>query len=216
LLNAFSNIIWPISLQNGYIKKMDDLLSLTADIVSAHLANNTVASGDVPALIKATFDALQSLSEPQVAEAAKLEPAVSIRASVKPDYIVCLEDGKKLKMLKRYIASRYNMTPAEYRAKWGLPSDYPMVAPNYSATRKELALNMGLGRKPATTSVKPKAAPAKSRGRKAAVQKVPAPVAIEDVAKPAKAGRKPRKTLGISAALDAGRGFLQSAVGSEG
>ena len=144
---------------------MDELLTLTADIVGAHVANNNIAASDIPELIRTTYDALKGLREPQAVEAPKQEPAVSIRASVKPDYIVCLDDGKKLKMLKRYIASRYNMTPAEYRAKWGLPADYPMVAPGYSATRKELALNMGLGRKPAAA---PATAPAKPRAAKAA------------------------------------------------
>jgi predicted transcriptional regulator len=177
---------------------MDELLTLTADIVGAHVANNNLAAGDVPELIRTTYNALRALSEPQVAEAPKQEPAVSIRASVRPDYIVCLEDGKKLKMLKRYIASRYNMTPAEYRAKWGLPADYPMVAPGYSATRKELALKSGLGRKPAAAPAK---APAKPRGGKAAAD---APKST------AKASPKPRKTLGIKAALDAGREFLRT------
>ena len=176
---------------------MDELLTLTADIVGAHVANNNIAAGDVPELIRTTYDALKGLSEPQAVEAPKQEPAVSIRASVKPDYIVCLEDGKKLKMLKRYIASRYNMTPAEYRAKWGLPADYPMVAPGYSATRKELALNMGLGRKPAAAPAK---AAAKPRGPKAATSPKSA----------VKATPKPRKTLGIKAALDAGREFLRT------
>jgi predicted transcriptional regulator len=180
---------------------MDELLTLTADIVGAHVANNNIAAGDIPALIRTTYDALKGLSEPQLVETPKQEPAVSIRASVKPDYIVCLEDGKKLKMLKRYVASRYNMTPAEYRAKWGLPADYPMVAPGYSATRKELALNMGLGRKPTAAAAQPTKAPAKPRGRKAAAH------AADGAAKPAP---KPRKTLGIKAALEAGRGFLRT------
>ena len=166
---------------------MDELLTLTADIVGAHVANNNLAAGDVPELIRTTYAALKGLSEPQPVAAPKQDPAVSIRASVKPDYIVCLEDGKKLKMLKRYIASRFNMTPAEYRAKWGLPADYPMVAPGYSATRKELALKSGLGRKPAATPAK---VPTKSRA--------------------ATASPKPRKTLGIKAALDAGREFLRT------
>jgi predicted transcriptional regulator len=125
----------------------DTLITLTADIVAAHVSNNSVSVGDLPQLIANVHQALTGLgtNEP---ETPKLEPAVSIRASVKPDYIVCLEDGKKLKMLKRHLMTHYQMTPADYRAKWGLPADYPMVAPSYAATRKELAHKIGLGRKP--------------------------------------------------------------------
>ena len=189
---------------------MDDLLTLTADIVGAHVANNDIAANDVPALIKTTYDALKNLRKPAVVEVPKQEPAVSIRASVKPDYIVCLEDGKKLKMLKRYIASRYNMTPAEYRAKWGLPADYPMVAPGYSATRKELALSMGLGRKPVSAPVVAAPVPTKARGRKAATKTGTATKATASSEPAAKPVRKPRRTLGIKAALDAGREFLKT------
>jgi predicted transcriptional regulator len=155
-----------------------DLLALTADIVAAHVSNNTVAANEITQLIQNTFDALNKLGGPADVEAPAREPFVSIRSSIKPDYIVCLEDGKKLKMLKRYLASNFNLTPAEYRAKWKLPSDYPMTAPNYSEQRKGLALKSGLGRKAAErpqegapkrggrkTANVSEAAPAKRRGR---------------------------------------------------
>ncbi|WP_221792657.1 MucR family transcriptional regulator [Aquisediminimonas sediminicola] len=124
----------------------EGLLALTADIVAAHVSNNTVAINDVSALISNVYNALNSLGAPVQIEEVKQEPAVSIRSSIKPDYIVCLEDGKKLKMLKRHLMSQYGMTPDDYRAKWGLPTDYPMVAPNYAAQRRELAVQIGLGR----------------------------------------------------------------------
>jgi predicted transcriptional regulator len=128
-----------------------DLKGLTADIVGAHVANNSVTASDVPLLIKSVYNALSTLGEKvEPAAPEKKAPAVSIRASVKPDYIVCLEDGKQLKMMKRYLASRYNLTPEQYRQKWRLPSDYPMVAPNYSEARKALANAIGLGRKRTT------------------------------------------------------------------
>jgi predicted transcriptional regulator len=141
----------------------DTLITLTADIVAAHVSNNSVSVGDVASLIANVHAALSGLGASATPEAPRQEPAVSIRSSVKPDYIVCLEDGKKLKMLKRHLMTHYQMTPDDYRAKWGLPSDYPMVAPSYAATRKELALKIGLGRKPGET-VKKAATP---RGRKA-------------------------------------------------
>lgn len=123
------------------------LITLTSDIVAAHVSNNTVAVEDVSALIRNVYGALSDLGSKTVVEA-KPEPAVSIRASVKPDYIVCLEDGKKLKMLKRYLKTNFDMTPEEYRARWNLPADYPMVAPAYAEKRRELAKEIGLGRKP--------------------------------------------------------------------
>ena len=122
------------------------LVTLTADIVAAHVSNNSVAISDVPLVIRSVHDALSGLGgavEPEV----KQEPAVSIRASVKPDYIVCLEDGRKLKMLRRHLMTRYGMTPDDYRAKWNLPADYPMVAPNYAEQRSALAKKIGLGTK---------------------------------------------------------------------
>lgn len=129
------------------ILPQDTLITLTADIVAAHVSNNSVSVSDVPQLISTVHAALSGLGSPSQPEPARQEPAVSVRASVKPDYIVCLEDGKKLKMLKRHLMTHYQMTPEDYRAKWGLPSDYPMTAPNYAAQRKELAHKIGLGRK---------------------------------------------------------------------
>ena len=123
----------------------DSLMTLTADIVAAHVSNNSVAISDVPALVQNVFSALSGLGEKVIAPTPKQEPAVSIRSSVKPDYIVCLEDGKKLKMLKRHLMTHYQMTPDDYRAKWGLPADYPMVAPNYAEQRRTLAKKIGLG-----------------------------------------------------------------------
>lgn len=124
----------------------NNLVDLTADIVSAYVSNNAVASGDLPTLISDVFSALQKTevdtSEP---EPEPLKPAVPIKKSINPDFIVCLEDGKKFKSLKRHLRTHYNLTPEEYREKWGLPSDYPMVAPNYAAARSELAKKMGLG-----------------------------------------------------------------------
>lgn len=126
----------------------ETLITLTSDIVAAHVSNNDVSVADVPALITSVYGALASLGEVAPVQEAPPEPAVSIRASVKPDYIVCLEDGKKLKMLKRYLRTNYDMSPEEYRARWNLPADYPMVAPNYAEKRRELAKKIGLGRKP--------------------------------------------------------------------
>ncbi len=120
------------------------LVTLTADIVAAHVSNNSVAISDLALLINNVHSALSTLGSEPVAEE-KPVPAVSIRASVKPDHIVCLEDGKKLKMLKRHLKTAYNMSPDEYRQRWGLPSDYPMVAPNYAAQRSKLAKEIGLG-----------------------------------------------------------------------
>jgi predicted transcriptional regulator len=138
----------------------ETLITLTADIVAAHVSNNSVAVNDLGALVANVHAALTGLSEPVIVEQVKQEPAVSIRSSIKPDFIVCLEDGKKLKMLKRHLMTHYQMTPADYRAKWNLPADYPMVAPNYAQQRKELAVKIGLGRKPRATApvVVPKAA----------------------------------------------------------
>ncbi len=123
-------------------------ITLTADIVAAHVSNNSVSVTDIPVLIQNVHSALIGLGGAAAAPAERPEPAVSIRASIKPDYIVCLDDGKKLKMLKRHIMTHYGMTPEQYRAKWGLPADYPMVAPNYAETRRRLAKAIGLGRKP--------------------------------------------------------------------
>ncbi|MFM5915718.1 transcriptional regulator [Chakrabartia godavariana] len=126
----------------------ETLITLTADIVAAHVSNNSVAVSDLPHLISNVHGALSALGGPVAPAETKQEPAVSVRASIKPDYIVCLEDGKKLKMLKRHLMTHYGMTPDDYRAKWGLPKDYPMVAPNYAEQRRTLAVKIGLGRKP--------------------------------------------------------------------
>lgn len=134
------------------------LLELTADIVAAHVSNNAVAVGDLPALIGSVYAALSGLGAASEPEVAPSEPAVPVRRSVKPDHIVCLEDGKKLKMLKRHLMTHYQMTPDQYRAKWNLPADYPMVAPDYAERRRILAKKIGLGRKPGST-VTPKPAP---------------------------------------------------------
>jgi predicted transcriptional regulator len=126
----------------------ETLISLTADIVAAHVSNNSVAVSDLPLLINNVHSAISGLGgTPVAAPAPKQEPAVSIRASIKPDYVVCLEDGKRLKMLKRHLMTHYQMTPEQYRAKWNLPADYPMVAPNYAEQRRTLAKKIGLGTK---------------------------------------------------------------------
>ena len=125
----------------------DVLLSLTADIVAAHVSNNSVAVNDLPNLIQNVHSALNGISGRSSAPEAKPEPKVPIRSSVKPDYINCLEDGKRLKMLKRHLMTHYNMTPDQYRQKWGLAADYPMVAPNYAEQRRTLAKSIGLGTK---------------------------------------------------------------------
>lgn len=126
----------------------EGLVELTADIVSAYVSNNAVVSGDLPSLINETYDALSKAaakaSQPLTEE---LNPAVPIKKSVSPDYIICLEDGKKFKSLKRHLRTHYELTPEEYRDKWNLPHDYPMVAPNYAAARSALAKKMGLGQR---------------------------------------------------------------------
>ncbi len=126
-----------------------ELLALTSEIVSAHVANNAVAQDGLPELISNVFGTLEGLMEPAAPEPEPLVPAVSIKKSVQDEYLVCLEDGKKLKMLKRHLSTSYGLTPAEYRTKWSLPSDYPMVAPAYARKRQALAKKIGLGRKPA-------------------------------------------------------------------
>lgn len=149
------------------------LLTLTVDIVAAHVSNNQVPVSDLATLIGGVHTSLKGLSTTSPVAEIVQEPAVSIRTSIKPDYIVCLEDGKKLKMLKRHLMTHFQMTPADYRAKWNLPSDYPMVAPNYSAKRRALALKIGLGLKVAKPEAAPEPAPSKAR-------------------------RAPRKKLGVS------------------
>lgn len=148
-----------------YAAARESLITLTSDIVAAHVSNNSVAVGDLPTLIANVYGALAGLDQPAEVKEVRPEPAVSIRASVKPDYLVCLEDGKKLKMLKRHLMTHYNMTPEEYRSRWNLPADYPMVAPSYAETRRDLAKKIGLGRKPAQT--KPAKPASSKRVRKA-------------------------------------------------
>lgn len=134
-----------------------DLIGLTAEIVAVYVSNNPVPTNELPNLIASTHAAIAGLSAggsvPPPEE--KPVPAVSIRKSVTPDFLICLEDGKKFKSLKRHLATHYDLTPDQYRQKWNLPADYPMVAPNYSAARSALAKTMGLGRKPAVVEVPP-------------------------------------------------------------
>ncbi len=129
----------------------NDLTAMTTELVAAYVAKNSVPVGELPNLIRSVHQSLSGLGSPSAAEAsaAPLVPAVPIRKSVTDEYIISLEDGRKFKSLKRYLATSHGMTPAEYRAKWGLPSDYPMVAPAYAARRSALAKTIGLGRKPA-------------------------------------------------------------------
>ena len=123
-----------------------DFLDLTSGIVSAYVGNHNVAAADLPVLIKRVHDALVAIGGPAEVEAPpQKEPAVSIRRSIAPDYLICLEDGRKFKSLKRHLRTQYDLTPEAYRAKWGLPKDYPMVAPNYAKARSDLAKSMGLG-----------------------------------------------------------------------
>ena len=141
----------------------DDLMALTANIVAAYVMNNSVQSGDLPALIGQVHSALHKTVQGEPANApVPLVPAVPVKKSVTPDFIICLEDGKKYKSLKRHLRTAYNLSPEEYRAKWGLPADYPMVAPNYAATRSAMAKSLGLGQ---------------LRSRKAAPVEPPAPPA---------------------------------------
>jgi predicted transcriptional regulator len=146
---------------------------LTAQIVAAHVSHNTMESSEVPSLIEVVYKTISGLGK-KTDEPVKLEPAVPVRKSVFPDYIICLEDGKKLKMLKRHLKTAYNMTPEQYRVKWGLPREYPMVAPNYAEHRSSLARKIGLGHRAAPAAVVESAPPE------------PAPVKV-----PARRGRKP-------------------------
>jgi predicted transcriptional regulator len=133
--------------QDNQTSKSEEILRLTSEIVAAYVNKNPIPAGELPSIIKSVHGTLGSLSGAGGGEgAAGQKPAVSIKKSITPEYIVCLEDGKKLKMLKRYLRSNYGMTPEEYRAKWGLPADYPMVAPNYAKQRSDFAKKIGLGR----------------------------------------------------------------------
>jgi predicted transcriptional regulator len=128
--------------------EQDNLIELTAEIVAVYVSTNSVASGELPGLINQVHSALHRTATGSVEpEQEPLKPAVAAKKSVTPDYIVCLEDGKKFKSLKRHLRTHYDLTPEEYRAKWGLASDYPMVAPNYAKARSALAKEMGLGQK---------------------------------------------------------------------
>ena len=149
-------------------------IELAADLVSAFVSNNSIQASELPALIGAVHHALTKAGNgtaEQAVQAQKKAPAVSVKKSVQPDYIVCLEDGKRFKSLKRHLRTVYDLTPDQYRAKWGLPADYPMVAPNYAAARSELAKSMGLGarrRKPPGPAPAQPAAPTRGRRKKAA------------------------------------------------
>jgi predicted transcriptional regulator len=151
--------------------EQDDLVQLTADIVSAYVSNNKIGTGDLGKLIEDVHTALQRAPSAQATpEPEKREPAVPIRRSITPDYIVSLEDGRKFKSLKRHLKNTYGLTPDEYRAKWNLPRDYPMVAPNYAKARSELAKSMGLGRKAAPVEPAPEAASKRPRRARAAAK----------------------------------------------
>ena len=150
--------------------KPQELLALTTEIVASVVGNNAVAASDLPALIASVFQALSATGQAEEKAAETPAPAVPIKKSVQENFIVCLEDGKKLKMLKRHLATSYNMTPEDYRRRWGLAKDYPMVAPAYAATRSALARQIGLGRKPAAAApsepVAVKAPPRRVAGRR--------------------------------------------------
>ncbi|MBO9707677.1 MAG: MucR family transcriptional regulator [Caulobacter sp.] len=132
--------------------EQSDLIEITASVVAAYVGGNTIAAADVPGLIRSVHSALSAVGAEPEAEPAGREPAVSIKRSITPDYLICLEDGRKFKSLKRHLRTKYDLSPEAYRAKWNLPKDYPMVAPNYAEARSNLAKQMGLGqggRKPA-------------------------------------------------------------------
>jgi predicted transcriptional regulator len=140
------------NLSDSHGGKADDLLKFASEIVAAYVSNNPIPVSEIPAMIKSVHATLGGLAGGVSTETpTALKPAVAIKKSVTPEFIICLEDGKKLKMLKRYLRSRYDLTPEEYRAKWGLPADYPMVAPNYAAQRSEFAKKIGLGKSAPTT-----------------------------------------------------------------
>lgn len=175
----------------------ETLILLTSDIVAAHVSNNPVAVDDVAKLIGQVHAALASLGAPAPEQAPRPEPAVSVRSSVKPDHIICLEDGKKLKMLKRHLMTDHNMTIEEYRQRWDLPASYPMVAPAYAEKRRELAKKIGLGRKRGAAALAPAPRPAPV---KAAAPKTAAKKSANGKAAPAKAAPKARTTTRKNAA----------------
>jgi predicted transcriptional regulator len=139
--------ILEIKMEHEHNQYHSDAVELAAEIVASYVAHNSVPASELAHLIHNVHSALTSLGQPVVAEVKHQEPAVPVKKSVTPDYIICLEDGKKFKSLKRHLRTKFEMGPEEYRAKWGLPSDYPMVSPNYAAARSNLALAMGLGQK---------------------------------------------------------------------
>ncbi|WP_052003389.1 MucR family transcriptional regulator [Microvirga sp. BSC39] len=167
-----------------------NFIELSADIVSAYVSNNSVPASELPALLSSVYSALTKTAQGQQEEPkAELVPAVSVRKSVTPDAIICLEDGKSFKSLKRHLRTTYDMTPEQYRAKWGLPADYPMVAPNYAKARSELAKTMGLGQQRRKTAAlvdaaANEAAPAKPKGAAAK-----AATTSDEVTAPAKGKR---------------------------
>ncbi|WP_353807107.1 MucR family transcriptional regulator [Mesorhizobium sp.] len=150
-------------------------MSIAADIVAAYVSNNPLPVAELPKLIGDVHAALYGIGTPATEPVVKQQPAVSIRKSVTADYIICLEDGKKFKSLKRHIGVHYNLSPDEYRQKWNLPADYPMVAPNYAATRSAMAKSIGLGRKAAVPAPAPAAKP-KRAARAAAAATTPATI----------------------------------------
>jgi predicted transcriptional regulator len=127
--------------------KQVDVLGMTTGIVSSFVSNNTVSAADLPGLIRSVHEAISNLSSGETSDTEALSPAVPVSKSITPDFLICLEDGRKLKMLRRYLRSRYSLTPEEYRERWNLPADYPMVAPNYAKLRSKHAKNIGLGKK---------------------------------------------------------------------
>ncbi|MBX3505199.1 MAG: MucR family transcriptional regulator [Parvibaculum sp.] len=145
-MNSLSHEAGRRRINEAPVTEKAELIDMTAEIVSAYVGHNTIAPEELPALIHKVFAALTGASTNGAANAApQSEPAVSVRKSITPDYLICLEDGKKFKSLKRHLRTHYNLSPEEYREKWGLPRDYPMVAPNYAQARSRLAKKMGLG-----------------------------------------------------------------------
>ncbi|MGK0266284.1 MAG: putative transcriptional regulator [Maricaulis sp.] len=135
-----------MSEENIMAVDQEELLRMTTDVVASYLSHNSMPADNVPDLIRSVHTAMKEVSGIELKQETKSKPAVSVAKSISDDYIVCLEDGKKLKMLKRYLRSQYNMSPDDYRRKWNLPSDYPMVAPAYSRKRSQFAKDIGLGR----------------------------------------------------------------------
>ena len=165
------SVSWFVRSMKVWCKNMEsselDLTSLTADIVSAYVAHNALTGDKLPDLIGSVYGALSRASVQGVEpERVELKPAVAIKKSVTPEYLICLEDGKKFKSLKRHLKTHYHLSPEDYREKWGLPRDYPMVAPNYAAARSDLAKNMGLGRRAAAVAaVQPEVSTAEKPGK---------------------------------------------------